>query len=230
MATNHFILIILLVAVCLSGEARSLSQEEITACVGAHNKLRELHVDTPKLQWDATLAAKAQAHAEYLVALGRIKHSYKKGIGENIYYAKMHQIPTCAEASQAWYKEINDYNYNSPEFSGATGHFTQLVWKDTKYIGVGIATSNGYYKKTYIVAQYSPQGNKYAIGREKQEFSANVKQRRDGCNGNCAVPKVTELDPLACRDKMSLCSEYKSYCLAWKVNMEYQCPKTCEFC
>lgn len=40
----------------------------------------------------------------------------------------------------------------------ATGHFTQLIWKNSVQLGVGIAFSSDK-QKIYVVAQYSPPGN-----------------------------------------------------------------------
>jgi hypothetical protein len=60
-------------------------------------------------------------------------------------------------ATTSWYNEIKQYNFKHGGFTMETGHFTQLVWKDSKNLGVGIATSRG--GKTYVVAQYSPSGN-----------------------------------------------------------------------
>lgn len=37
------------------------------------------------------------------------------------------------------------------------GHFTQIVWKNTQYLGVGIAKNA--YGRTVIVATYFPPGN-----------------------------------------------------------------------
>jgi hypothetical protein len=50
------------------------------------------------------------------------------------------------------------YNYSSPGFSSATGHFTQVVWSDSIQLGIGIAfTSNN--QAAYAVANYYPPGN-----------------------------------------------------------------------
>ena len=36
------------------------------------------------------------------------------------------------------------------------GHFTQVVWKDSKELGVGMATDG---HKVFVVGQYRPAGN-----------------------------------------------------------------------
>ena len=74
-----------------------------------------------------------------------------------------------AEATRAWYDEINSYDFDNPSFSDETGHFTQVVWKDSKKLGVGYATGKEGSRYTlYVVAQYSPPGN------EDELFSENV--------------------------------------------------------
>ena len=35
--------------------------------------------------------------------------------------------------------QIKDYNFGAPGFGMNTGHFTQVVWKGTTSVGVGIA-------------------------------------------------------------------------------------------
>ncbi len=57
-----------------------------------------------------------------------------------------------------WYNEVAHYNYDHGGFSMETGHFTQVVWKNTAKIGAGIAY-NGDRTKAYVVAQYTPPGN-----------------------------------------------------------------------
>jgi hypothetical protein len=56
-----------------------------------------------------------------------------------------------------WYNEIQNYNFNKPGFQAGTGHFTQLVWKSSKALGMGIAqAADGTW---YVVGNYSPPGN-----------------------------------------------------------------------
>ena len=65
-----------------------------------------------------------------------------------------------------WYKESNQYNYYDTKFKPEFGHFTQLVWRDSKKVGFGFAqTEDG---RFYAVANYSPAGN------YKGEFEWNV--------------------------------------------------------
>ena len=81
------------------------------------------------------------------------------------------------------YNEIKDYHYSYPGFSGATGHFTQVMWKATQKVGVGIAVSSPDSQgmvTTFIVAKYTPQGNKYMRGHEAEAFRANVLPRNPG--------------------------------------------------
>lgn len=47
-----------------------------------------------------------------------------------------------------------------------TGHFTQLIWKETEYLGVGISFHPS--RRVYVVCDYYPPGNKMG------EFNVNV--------------------------------------------------------
>ncbi|XP_072906385.1 uncharacterized protein [Hemitrygon akajei] len=57
---------------------------------------------------------------------------------------------------EAWYEEIKDYDYNNPGFSSETGHFTQLLWKDTTEMAIAYSVSG---QTAIAVAHYSPAGN-----------------------------------------------------------------------
>ena len=81
-------------------------------------------------------------------------------LGENVYFYKGKKgLPyAIRRAVRMWYSEIQKYDYKTHEFSFDLGHFTQLVWKSTTALGLGIA-KNVTQKRDYIVCLYSPRGN-----------------------------------------------------------------------
>ncbi|SMN21738.1 similar to Saccharomyces cerevisiae YJL078C PRY3 Cell wall protein with a role in mating efficiency [Maudiozyma saulgeensis] len=117
-----------------------------------HNRLRALHVDTPPLVWDDALASFAQDWAAKYDCSGILTHS-QEPYGENLAIGY-----TAIEATDAWYDEIRFYNYSDPQYSETTGHFTQMVWKDSNKLGC--ALRNCYNAWTfYFVCEYDPPGN-----------------------------------------------------------------------
>ena len=62
-----------------------------------------------------------------------------------------------------WYSEISSYNFSNPGFSKSTGHFTQVVWKDSIQIGCGwvsnCAGTLGADYPYYLACEYYPYGN-----------------------------------------------------------------------
>ncbi|KAK3525681.1 hypothetical protein QTP70_004900 [Hemibagrus guttatus] len=60
------------------------------------------------------------------------------------------------EPVENWYSEIKDYDFRNPGFGSNTGHFTQVVWKSSKEVGVGLATDGN---TVFVVGQYNPAGN-----------------------------------------------------------------------
>ncbi|KAJ7382008.1 hypothetical protein OS493_037710 [Desmophyllum pertusum] len=160
-------------------KARS-ARVNINECLQVHNSKRRLHGARP-LTWDRSLARKAQAWAFILATKEEMKHAPPSGAGENLFYSATtdNKISTCKDAVEAWYGEVSDYPFWNPpnsifDVSGAQiGHFTQVVWKSTKKLGVGIASiKRGFKTKTYIVARYTPPGN--YEGRFKQEVGNSV--------------------------------------------------------
>ncbi|XP_071337917.1 Golgi-associated plant pathogenesis-related protein 1-like isoform X2 [Trachinotus anak] len=127
----------------------------------AHNTYREKH-NTPPLTLSSELTAAAQKWADHLLAAGTLKHSDTQD-GENIFtmYSSATITLTGKEAVDSWYSEIKDYNWSQPGFSGNTGHFTQVVWKDSTELGVGMATDG---KRAFVVGQYRPAGNMNMAG------------------------------------------------------------------
>ena len=122
-----------------------------------HNKVREVH-HVATLVWDASLADGAQAWASQCA----FQHSSPDGAyGENLYASTGVQDPVADSVAQ-WAAEESSYSFAGGQFSEATGHFTQVVWKGTKHLGCGIASgcgANNDGMDTLVVCRYGPAGN-----------------------------------------------------------------------
>lgn len=132
--------------------------------VNRHNTLRAKH-GAPALQWNADVAKVAQNWADTIARSDQMKHRQPNKYGENIFWMSGGQV-TGEMVTNSWYNEIKDYNYSRPGFSMKTGHFTQVVWKDSTQIGCGLAKSRR--GGTYVVCNYNPPGN------YQGRFPANV--------------------------------------------------------
>lgn len=124
-----------------------------------HNKYRKMrHVPPLKLNNDICTISEnyAKTLATKFKSLQHSDNEYKgEELGENLYRSFGIEVNGYA-VSKNWYDEINKYNFNGDWQSGC-GHFTQMIWKDTKEVGFGKwKDSNGH---SYIVANYYPAGN-----------------------------------------------------------------------
>ena len=60
--------------------------------------------------------------------------------------------------------EKRHYDFDGNHYCKGAGHFTQILWKSTKFIGVGVDwNSNG---KIVIVVRYKPAGNRAGLFQE----------------------------------------------------------------
>jgi len=117
-----------------------------SSIVKQHNIYRCMH-GVGKLKWSRKLAASAKRWARK--TRGNMVHSGTK-YGENLYWATR---PSGKAAVKSWYSEVK-YTRGGrvSHFSGKTGHYTQVVWKGTKYVGCGTYSR-------LVVCQYSRAGN-----------------------------------------------------------------------
>ncbi|MBS9783781.1 S-layer homology domain-containing protein [Candidatus Gracilibacteria bacterium] len=125
-----------------------------------HNSLRKLH-GVPALTWSKKLEESARSYAKKC----QRKHSTNE-YGENISFANFVRTPR--EIVQGWYDEKRFYDFARGEVTRKNGHFTQVVWKDTKEIGCATVDTCGGKYPYMTVCQYFPAGN-YA-----GEFLENV--------------------------------------------------------
>ncbi|KAH8896018.1 extracellular scp domain-containing protein [Thozetella sp. PMI_491] len=94
----------------------------------------------------------------------------------------------CSDATgcvEMWGNERQSYDYDHPDFSEETGHFTQLVWKNTTAVGCGkrLCGDHGW----YLVCEYWPRGN--VIGEFGEEVGAQV--NGTGSSGAAARPSFS---------------------------------------
>ena len=133
-----------------------VSKEDAQQALDLHNKYRA-DVGTPPLEWSAEVAAYAQEWANQLAANNcTFEHRQNGAYGENLFMGG--GTWTVMDATNSWYNEIQKFDYNNPDANFMeTGHYTQVVWRTTTKLGMGVATcSDG---STIIVANYDPPGN-----------------------------------------------------------------------
>merc|ERR1711936_617815 len=135
-------------------DVNKFRQDSLTA----HNAYRAKH-GVAALTLSNDLNAVAQEWADYLIAQGTFEHGPNNKYGENIYMSSGSAAQDQAQgAVDSWYSEIKDYTFGKEPSGGGpvTGHFTQVVWKGSTEVGVGVAQEGS---KVVVVANYSPPGN-----------------------------------------------------------------------
>ena len=111
------------------------------------------------LKLNKDLCKIAENYSKHLASIGYLDHSdncyHDDALGENLYFC-FGMDPSGSLVTKNWYSESKNYNYNG-DWSNGTGHFTQLVWKETKEVGFGKCKNQK--GKTFVVANYYPAGN-----------------------------------------------------------------------
>jgi pathogenesis-related protein 1 len=141
-----------------------ISSKDAGAILDHHNKIRN-DLQIPPLSWNAALAAYAQNWADSLATSYscNLKHRDQggntPGYGENLFGGSSAESFKPIDASLAWYSEIQQYTYAKLDENNwyNTAHYTQMIWKNTKEVGVGIAACPA--GGVIVVANYNPPGN-----------------------------------------------------------------------
>jgi len=76
---------------------------------------------------------------------------------------------------QGWYREIKYYDWSNPGWRASTGHFTQLIWDDSRAVGCAVNTKC---ETATYVCHYAPAGN--ILG---QDWAKHVRPLVDGGAG-----------------------------------------------
>ena len=125
--------------------------------LAAHNRVRRA-VGVPDLQWSTRLSEIAQDWAGHLGREGcRMHHSGAAGLGENLAWAAGQRLSP-AQVVAMWVDEARafDPRGNECDAGAVCGHYTQVVWRGTKFVGCGMV---GCGDSEVWVCNYSPPGN-----------------------------------------------------------------------
>jgi pathogenesis-related protein 1 len=133
--------------------AIALNAEQISTVMARHNFYRN-EVGVDDLEWSDELAASAQKWANQLGKNCAFKHSSSE-YGENIWMGTSGAFTT-ADVVDSWGSEKEDYTYSDNSCSDVCGHYTQIVWSTTQYVGCGVVSCDGF---DIWVCQYDPAGN-----------------------------------------------------------------------
>ena len=138
----------------------------MNALLSQHNSYRGQH-HVGSLVVDPALVSYAKSRAKVVSTYEGLSEGHRgldHKYGENLYWSAS-STPVAASsgagaAVKSWYDEVKQYNFKNGGFSGATGHFTQLVWKGTTRIGCAAAQGKGsQWYETYVVCVYQAPGN-----------------------------------------------------------------------
>ena len=147
----------------------NLTLQEVEELLQEHNKARA-EVGVGPLHWSKQLAIYAVEWADHLAATKcRMQHrsesgQWKQEHGENLFMGTAGYYGV-ADAVKAWVSEKKYYKGGTLTASDqrgtsgnwhASGHYTQVVWGDTKQLGCAKVECKG---NIIVVCNYDPPGN-----------------------------------------------------------------------
>ncbi|KAJ2952122.1 hypothetical protein O0L34_g4397 [Tuta absoluta] len=134
--------------------------------------------------WDDELAQKAAnwaSHNRFQHNPDRTIPSQRFSTGENIYYKSTTDRNfyfNVDEALKSWFSEHKDYTYKPISFEDFTGpqvgHYTQMVWSDSTFVGCAVSEyPEGGFTTYLVVCNYGPAGNMMGQTAYESGYPAN---------------------------------------------------------
>ena len=112
-------------------------------------------VGLPALSWSDRLAADARRHAAYLARTGRFDHAPQEAEGENL-WAGTRGAFRYEQMAGDWVSERRRFRNRATLDYARTGHYSQIVWRETTALGCALATGT---REDVLVCRYAPRGN-----------------------------------------------------------------------
>ncbi|XP_021201562.3 uncharacterized protein LOC110384560 isoform X2 [Helicoverpa armigera] len=195
----------------------SKSNEFELEALEVHNEFRSEH-GVPPLVLSKEISKYSQKWAEDLAKKDALAYSLHQNYGENVYCGWSPDPNTKIKARdcvEKWYSEINNFSFGKEPDVLTCGHFTQIIWKGTRELGVGSAKSKS--GKLYVVANYYPPGNysgqfaKNVYPPGANQFRKNPSNSPRESNNNLAPPSPSQRNSKNLSDIASdLVSKFKS--------------------
>lgn len=123
----------------------------------AHNVVRGA-LGLNDLVWDDELSVIAAEWIAFLSDDGcYLEHDWSSPYGENLYWSSYNS--ESVEVVQSWASEVQFYDYDSNTCAPnqMCGHYTQIVWADTKRVGCELITCAD--SSEIWMCVYDPAGN-----------------------------------------------------------------------
>jgi uncharacterized protein YkwD len=122
--------------------------------IAVHSAVRA-RVGLAPLTWSDRLAAHSQVWADTLLARRQFVHRPNSTYGQSLFEITG-ATASSAQVVNAWAAESRNYDYRSDRCRDVCGHYTQIVWGDTKEVGCAVARGGG---REVWVCEYDPPGN-----------------------------------------------------------------------
>lgn len=128
-----------------------------------HNRARD-EAGVPRLRWSVKLAGEAHGWAQRLASEGWLRHAEhteSRGAGENLWMGSAGYYGPDAMVGAFLDEKRHFLPGPFPRVSRTgrwedVGHYTQVVWRDTREVGCGAARGAG---NDFLVCRYWPAGN-----------------------------------------------------------------------
>ncbi|KAJ3695710.1 hypothetical protein LUZ60_001087 [Juncus effusus] len=125
------------------------------AFLDAHNAIRVNYGSRP-LRWNKKMARFARRWSYKMHSVCNLTHSHGP-YGENLFIGGGPW--TIKQAMDYWADEVKFYNWMSNTCTPGKmcGHFTQMIWEETRAVGCGAARCNETH--IFMTCNYEPAGN-----------------------------------------------------------------------
>ncbi|XP_065673103.1 uncharacterized protein LOC105845933 isoform X1 [Hydra vulgaris] len=131
-----------------------ITENDKWIALDSHNKLRSMHF-ADALLWSNQLEKAAEDRVSVLLFQNQNLDSQlveSKSYNENSFVSNNHI--GVSKVIKYWYEKGGNYTYNENDRSAPS--FTQIIWKDTKYVGCATKSNDHNYA---VICYYEPGGN-----------------------------------------------------------------------